>query len=388
MTPIARSIAAALVAAVAALGAPAAAEGATAVSADGGVLTIAGGPEVNTVEINVCCGGRVQVEDAAAGATAGANCNQVSATLVECPQVPTANASLGDGEDRWEHEAGTDPLATQNVDMGPGDDTFVSSAAQNVDNVTGGPGRDSLNANGGDDTVRGGPGDDTVLGGSENDRVFGDDGDDTVRGQHHDDTVEGGSGRDVVNGDSASATVLDGSDRIAVRDGEVDQVTCGFGADAVSADGGDLIEMADCESVDRGATSQPPAPPPGAGGDRTRPVLAGLVVAGGTIRYRLSEAATVTFGVERAAPGRRVGGRCLRPARANRARPRCTRYVPVPGRFTHRGRAGANSLPFPARLAGRRLAPGRYRLVAVARDAAGNRSAPRRTAFRVGRRTA
>jgi hypothetical protein len=50
-----------------------------------------------------------------------------------------------------------------------------------------------------------------------------------------------------------------------------------------------------------------------------------------------------------------------------------------------RGRRGANRARFRGRLGGRRLAAGRYRLAAVATDAAGNAGAPRRAAFRIRR---
>ena len=49
----------------------------------------------------------------------------------------------------------------------------------------------------------------------------------------------------------------------------------------------------------------------------------------------------VTFTVERATIGRRVGRRCVRQTSSNRARRRCTRFVRVRGSFTHSGRAGA-----------------------------------------------
>jgi hypothetical protein len=106
---------------------------------------------------------------------------------------------------------------------------------------------------------------------------------------------------------------------------------------------------------------------------------------GTRVRYRLSEAATVTFTVERQAAGRRVGRRCVKPTRANRRRPRCTRYVRV-GSFVHRGGAGANSFKFTGRVRGRKLSPARYRLTGVAKDAANNTSAPRRVSFRIVRR--
>jgi hypothetical protein len=50
----------------------------------------------------------------------------------------------------------------------------------------------------------------------------------------------------------------------------------------------------------------------------------------------------------------------------------------VRGSISHAGRAGANRLRLPARLGGRRLKPGRYRLVATPSG-----GAARRAAFRI-----
>ncbi len=104
---------------------------------------------------------------------------------------------------------------------------------------------------------------------------------------------------------------------------------------------------------------------------------------GTKVSYRLSEAASVRFTVERARAGRRVGRRCLAPTRANRKRPKCTRFTAAAGSFTHSGKPGANSFRFSGRIGGRKLAPGAYRLVAVPTDAAGNRGAAIRRAFTV-----
>jgi CSLREA domain-containing protein len=160
------------------------------------------------------------------------------------------------------------------------------------------------------------------------------------------------------------------------------------------------------------SVSLPPAPAPGPGPapvpvpDTTLPGLTGLAfapsafsaassgasvraaatrprVTGSKVSYRLTEAATVTFTVEQATAGRRVRGRCVPPTRANRTAPKCTRFVALRGSFTHAGKAGLNSLRFTGRVGGRKLAPGPYRLVAVARDAAGNRSKVVRQAFRI-----
>jgi hypothetical protein len=106
-------------------------------------------------------------------------------------------------------------------------------------------------------------------------------------------------------------------------------------------------------------------------------------VYGTRVSFLLDEPAVVTFTVQRRTPGRRVGRRCVRPTRANRRRPRCIRYVAVRGSFRRIGRVGLNRFRFTGRLRGRRLPPGRYRLVAAPRDLAGNRSPTARRAFRV-----
>jgi hypothetical protein len=101
---------------------------------------------------------------------------------------------------------------------------------------------------------------------------------------------------------------------------------------------------------------------------------------GATVKYRLSEAATVTFTVERAVRGRKRKGRCVPGRRKGRS---CTTYKKVKGSFTHAGKAGANSLRFSGRLARKPLRRGRYRLVGTARDAAGNKSKAVRTSFQI-----
>jgi hypothetical protein len=103
---------------------------------------------------------------------------------------------------------------------------------------------------------------------------------------------------------------------------------------------------------------------------------------GTTVRFRLSQAASVTFRVQRAQRGRLVGGRCVAPRRSNRGRRACVRYVTLRGSFAVAGRVGANAFHFTGRLRNRRLAPARYRLVAQARSSFGG-SAARAVRFRI-----
>jgi hypothetical protein len=111
------------------------------------------------------------------------------------------------------------------------------------------------------------------------------------------------------------------------------------------------------------------------------PVAAG-VPHGTRFRYTLSEQARITLTLRRAHPGRRAGGRCVRPSpRLRHAKP-CIRYVGV-GMLRRTGTQGANSIRFSGRIGRRALRPGRYRAVIAATDAAGNRSALRTATFRV-----
>jgi CSLREA domain-containing protein len=103
---------------------------------------------------------------------------------------------------------------------------------------------------------------------------------------------------------------------------------------------------------------------------------------GTTFKYSLSEAAQVAFTIQRARAGRRVGKACKKPTRANRKRTKCTRYS-LAGRFGQGAVAGPNVRRFLGKLGGKPLAPGAYRASLVATDAAGNKSAPKRLAFKV-----
>lgn len=133
-------------------------------------------------------------------------------------------------------------------------------------------------------------------------------------------------------------------------------------------------------------------PSGGSVADTTAPVLGGLSLThrvfaiasgltalaaahpkGTVIRLTVSEAATVALKVQRAVPAHR----------------RRTRYVAV-ATLTRGVLAGRSAIRFTGRIGtaalSKTLRPGRYRLIAVATDAAGNRSDPERTSFTVVRR--
>jgi hypothetical protein len=152
------------------------------------------------------------------------------------------------------------------------------------------------------------------------------------------------------------------------------------------------------------ACPPPPPPPPPPLQDLTAPVISGFRAAPRvistparrarpgtrprrtTLRYTLSEAATVRFTLQRKTRGRRVAGRCRKANRRNRRRPACVRWVKVGRTFTQQGTAGANRKRLgPGTVRRRKLAAGRYRVVAIATDAAGNRSARKTARLRVAR---
>jgi 6-phosphogluconolactonase (cycloisomerase 2 family) len=139
------------------------------------------------------------------------------------------------------------------------------------------------------------------------------------------------------------------------------------------------------------------------------PVLSGLAIAPRTFRgansgpsatnarkkkpprgtkasFKLDEAATVRFIVTQRAKGRKVkhGKKtsCVRPTRKNRKRKRCTRVVTLKGSFSRTGIAGKNSFHFTGRLNGRKLKPGRYRLMATP-TAGGKKGKPTSSGFRI-----
>jgi hypothetical protein len=112
------------------------------------------------------------------------------------------------------------------------------------------------------------------------------------------------------------------------------------------------------------------------------PVRRKRVKRGTRLLYTLSEAAAVAFTIERRLSGRLVEGTCRAKRRRNRKRPKCVRYKQA-GDLTTAAQAGANETRFTGRLEGRRLRTGRYRVTAVATDAAGAESVAQVATFRV-----
>jgi Tol biopolymer transport system component len=103
---------------------------------------------------------------------------------------------------------------------------------------------------------------------------------------------------------------------------------------------------------------------------------------GTAFRFVLSAPATVTIRIERARPGRRKAGKCVKPRRGLTRR--CTRFTRV-HRLTRTLPAGAARVAYTGRVGTRKLAPGRHRATLRAVNADG-RSAAVRLRFRVVRR--
>jgi hypothetical protein len=164
-----------------------------------------------------------------------------------------------------------------------------------------------------------------------------------------------------------------------------------------SCSGGRVTRAGESATVEIGYRQPPPSPPappppPSPAADTAKPVMGGLKLTpkrvnrsrGSLVSFTLSESATVTIAVDRLTRGRRVRGRCVKPTRRNRARRACVRPRRLRGVIRHPGHAGPNAFRFNGRLGGRRLRPGRYRLVVIGlADAAGNTGSPARADFRI-----
>ncbi|HEV7363035.1 MAG TPA: PQQ-dependent sugar dehydrogenase [Solirubrobacteraceae bacterium] len=103
---------------------------------------------------------------------------------------------------------------------------------------------------------------------------------------------------------------------------------------------------------------------------------------GSAFRFTLSERSTVILRIDRLAPGRRVGKRCVAPTRRLRRRRACTRFLRA-GALTRTLPAGRRSIAFSGRIGRRALRVGSYRAVVTAVDAARNVSRARTVTFQI-----
>ena len=156
-------------------------------------------------------------------------------------------------------------------------------------------------------------------------------------------------------------------------------------------------------ACDPNDTPPPPAPPPPmrivfvdnqnprfAVGSGSTPVSgqsagAAAVKRGTVFSYRLDYAGTVRIQVQRATPGRRSGGRCRRPSRRLRTKPKCRRWV-TQHTLTRISRAGENRVPYTGRVRRKALRPGKHRAVFTATAEGRSRSRAVTLGFRIVRR--
>jgi len=104
--------------------------------------------------------------------------------------------------------------------------------------------------------------------------------------------------------------------------------------------------------------------------------IARAVPTGTTVRYTVSAAATTTFTIQKALPGRlrpatlnsHGVSSCVAPSRAavRQKLPACTRYLSLAPALAHVDGPGLNAAHLSGRLGGHPLAPGSYRLLAIA----------------------
>jgi hypothetical protein len=103
------------------------------------------------------------------------------------------------------------------------------------------------------------------------------------------------------------------------------------------------------------------------GASAARKKKAKATATGTRVSYTDSQAATTTFTVTKSVNGVRHGPSCVTaPRHPKQGAKRCKLRITV-GSFNHTDKAGAVSFRFTGRVKGRALAPGDYRVTAVAR---------------------
>jgi Ca2+-binding RTX toxin-like protein len=148
-------------------------------------LVLAGGPESNSISIQLSADGRSYVIDSGAPLEVGSSiCSNAPGNPTELVCQATAVASI-------------------EVNAGAGDDTVVTGREISIPvGLRGGPGNDTLVGGGGGDRLVGGGDDDRLVGRAGNDSLYGGDGNDTLIGCSGDDVIRGGPGTDIIHGGS------------------------------------------------------------------------------------------------------------------------------------------------------------------------------------------
>jgi sugar lactone lactonase YvrE len=120
---------------------------------------------------------------------------------------------------------------------------------------------------------------------------------------------------------------------------------------------------------------------PGKGGAHAR--TNGQAPVGTTFFFTLDQPARVSLSFTQRLRGQTVRGQCIAATKANRHRPACSLNIAA-ATLSIAGHSGANRLAFQGRVAGsKELAPGRYTIVVIAANAAGQRSRAQSLSFTI-----
>jgi Ca2+-binding RTX toxin-like protein len=149
--------------------------------------------------------------------------------------ITASAADGGDGDDKL-----TGTGTNCGLFGGHGDDELIALGNdcglfgdQDNDKLVGGPGFDYLEGDAGNDTLSGRARGDTLVGGGGADTLRGEAGNDVLSGNQGNDKLNGGTGRDRFFGGG-------GNDTLLARDGERDRVNGNSGTDRGHVDGGGL----------------------------------------------------------------------------------------------------------------------------------------------------
>ncbi|WP_375511768.1 hypothetical protein [uncultured Nostoc sp.] len=170
-----------------------------------GIITDAGTPEPNTIDLSGSDSDKVVFSGSGNDFVTGGNGND----YIDGGAGDDFVAG-GDGEDTLDGGTGSD------IGRGGGGDDFVVDGLSGNDiydggagndTIIGGPGIDNLNGGEGDDNLQGDRGNDVLSGGIDNDNLQGGDGDDNLRGDSGNDILIGGAGSDFFVFDSNKAFI-------------------------------------------------------------------------------------------------------------------------------------------------------------------------------------
>jgi Ca2+-binding RTX toxin-like protein len=182
-------------------------------SSSGSVVTYSGGSEANDVLITQS-GNTITVTDNTSAIDAANGC------------------SLEDGDNEFRASCTLTSLSEVRVYVGGGNDRVWASNVQEVMDVAGGPGLDTITAGELNDTIDGGDDRDIVNGHEGNDEIWGGYGNDSLHGSGGSDSVNGGPGLDNVQGHEGNDALHggDGDDDLLAGSGK-DQLNGYFGND-------------------------------------------------------------------------------------------------------------------------------------------------------------